>query len=87
MPSPRRPDLLWRSPVVVLVGPHSTRAYPFADIESDVRDRLDGISYRLHPSPGAAPGIEIDSSSSLKRIYDIYGLGALDRHGLKFHHA
>lgn len=66
----RRSDLMWRSPVVVLIGPRSRRAHPFADVKpAGLSGELDGVAYRLRQSPGVAPGIEMDSTSTLKRVY------------------
>lgn len=64
-----RTDLLWRSPVVVLIGPKSTRAYPFADLKEGASGEVDGIAYRLRLSTGIAPGVVMESDSRLKRVY------------------
>lgn len=65
----RRRDLVWHAPVVVLVGPRSMRACPFDDVPAAANGRLDEIPYRLLKSPGAAPGIELQTTGPLKRFY------------------
>ncbi|MCE5231426.1 DUF3179 domain-containing protein [bacterium] len=66
----RRTDLSWNAPTVVLIGPKTTRAWPFADIKpAGTKGELDGIAFRLYPSAGLIPGIKLETTGTLKRVY------------------
>lgn len=68
-----RPDLAWCSPVVVVIGPKSSRrGYPFADVfaaAGGLKDEIDGVPFRLFRSGGDVPGVRMETTSPLRRVY------------------